>query len=128
LGVQEYFAYDPNDPPIHRGSPRLRGWRLDPVTHQMREMPLRPDGNLWSIHLESSLVPDGRYLRLYDRYGQLRLTQTEAEAKARQVEARRAEMAERRAEDAEKRAEAEAEAKRLLLEKLRSLGIDPDQL
>src|SRR5438445_10942379 len=44
MGVQEYFAYDPNDPPIGRDSPRLCGWRLDPSTHQMREMSLRPDG------------------------------------------------------------------------------------
>jgi hypothetical protein len=128
MGVQEYFAYDPNDPPIQRGSSRLSGWRLDPVIHQMREMPLRADGSLWSIHLESLLLPDGPYLRLYDSHGQRRLTKAEAEerradaeAEARQVEARRAEA------EAEAR---QAEAKRAdaLAEKLRSLGIDPNQI
>lgn len=52
------------------------------------------------MYLDSWLVPDEQYLRLYDNHGQLRLTREEAEAK---------------------RADA-------LAEKLRSLGIDPDQL
>jgi len=56
-------------------------------------MPVRADGCLWSQHLESLLVPDTKYLRLYNNAGQLRLTQAEA-----------------------------------LAEKLRSLGIDPNQL
>lgn len=108
MGVQEYFVYDPNDPLILREpAHRLHGWQLDPVTQQMREIPLRPDGSLWSIQLQSLLVPDGAYLRLYDQYRQLCLTKAEAE--------------ERRAEMAEKRAQ-------ILAEKLRSLGIDPDQL
>src|SRR6266566_3331931 len=129
MGVQEYFAYDPNDPPLRRKpASRLRGWRLDPLTHQMQEMSLRPDGTLWSMHLESFLVPDGPYLRLTDPYGQRRLTKAEAEADARRAhaETQRAEaeaaarQAEaRRAEAAERRAEA-------LAERLRSLGIDPD--
>ncbi len=108
MGVQEYFAYDPNDPPLHRKpASGLRGGRLDPLTHQMRELSLRPDGTLWSMYLESFLVPDGPYLRLHDQYGQRCLTKAEAEA--------------RRAEEAERRAEA-------LAERLRSLGIDPDQI
>jgi hypothetical protein len=73
----------------------------------MRAMLVRPDGSLWSQHLESLLVPDREYLRLYDSTGQRRLTGEEAEAEARRAEARRAEA---------------------LAEKLRSLGIDPDQL
>jgi hypothetical protein len=64
--------------------------------------PLRPnkDGSLWSEELASFLVPDGQLLRLTDRNRQLRLT--EAEARAQQV--------------------------KVLAEKLRSLGVDPDQL
>jgi hypothetical protein len=58
------------------------------------------DGRLWGTKLDSWLVPDGPYLRLYDRDGQMRLTGEEAEA--------------RRAD--------------ILAEKLRSLGINPDQL
>lgn len=108
MGVQEYFAYDPNKRPLRRGAPsRLFGWQLDRASNEMREMPLHPDGSLWSIQLNSRLVPDGQYLRLYDQFGNLRLT---------------------RAEAAERRADAEAEMRRALAEKLRSLGIDPDRI
>ena len=55
--------------------------------------------------MESFLVPDYADLRLYDRNGQLRLTRAEAEV--RRAETRRANA---------------------LAEKLRSLGIDPDQI
>jgi hypothetical protein len=67
----------------------------------------RTDGRLWSPHLESFLVPDGALLRLYDSAGNLRLTKGEADAR---------------------RADIEAEQKRIFAEKLRSLGIDPEQL
>lgn len=115
MGVHEYFAYDPNQPPLRRKAlRRLFGWQLDLTNREMRQMPVSPEGRLWSVHLDSWLAPDGPYLRLYDRNGQLRLTRAEAEAK---------------------RADAEAEARRaeaqrvaLMAEKLRSLGIDPDQL
>ena len=101
MGVKEYFAYDPNERPLKRKTARrLWGWQLDKNTSEMHEMPVYPDGRLWSQHLESFLVPDGDYLRLYDSMGHRRLT--EAEAKARRAEA--------------------------LAEKLRSLGVDPDQL
>jgi hypothetical protein len=66
----------------------------------MRAMPVDVSGRLWSPSLDSFLVPEREYLRLYDRNGQPRLTEAEAEAR---------------------RAEA-------LAEKLRSLGIDPDQV
>ena len=115
MGVQEYFAYDPNDPTVFKDKPgRLLGWRLDPNQQEMGELPLRADGSLWSVQLESFLVPDGPFLRLEDRYGQRRLTKAEAE--------------EQRAEAAERRAEAEAKRAEALAEKLRSLGIDPNQL
>jgi hypothetical protein len=64
------------------------------------------DGFLWSEELASFLVPDGQLLRLADRHRQVRLTEAEAQATARQA--------------AERRAEA-------LAEKLRALGVDPDQ-
>jgi hypothetical protein len=59
-------------------------------------------------------VPDTAYLRLYDSAGNLRLTKGEADAE--------------RAEVAERKAWAEAEQNRIFAEKLRSLGIDPEQL
>jgi hypothetical protein len=101
MGVEEYFAYDPNDPPILGvTAQRLLGWQLDKSRRQMDPLPIEPDGRLWSPHLDSFLIPEGEYLRLYDRHGQLRLTEAEAEAR---------------------RAEA-------LAAKLRSLGIDPDRI
>ena len=114
MGVKEYFAYDPNDRPLLRGtSRRLFGWQLDKGGRVMREMPVCPDGSVWSQYLESLLVPDTKYLRLYDSAGQLRLTGEEAEAEARRAETRRADAEARRAD--------------ALAEKLRALGVDPDQ-
>ena len=121
MGVREYFAYDPNEHPLNRETMRrLFGWQRDKGRGEMRAMPLPLDGRLWSRYLESFLVPDGEFLRLYDTAGQLRLTKAESEARradeeseARQTEARRADAEARRAE--------------ALAERLRSLGIDPDQ-
>jgi Uma2 family endonuclease len=170
MGVQEYYAYDPNEPPLPRSrGRRLFGWQRD--QHGMlRPMTPANGGALWSPQVESWLVPDGAFLRLYDRAGQVRLTRAEeearekviqrerAEAEARQKEIerkraeeaiRRAELEQKRAEEAIRRAEAEAQQKeierqraeeairhaeaeaqrnKLLEEKLRSLGIDPEQL
>jgi regulator of protease activity HflC (stomatin/prohibitin superfamily) len=66
-------------------------------------------------------VPDGPYLRLYDRQGHLRLTQGEVDRYRAEAEAQARRFAERRAE-------AEAEKARIFAEKLRSLGMDPEQL
>ena len=136
MGVKEYFAYDPNDPPINRQSARrLWGWRLDKSSGQMRELAVYPDGRLWSQHLESYLVPDREYLRLYDGQGVLRLTRAEAEAKRAEEEARRAAMEAEARQAAERQAAMEAEARQaaerraeVLDEKIRALGIDADAL
>jgi hypothetical protein len=99
-------------------------------------------GRLWSVHLDSWLVPDGPYLRLSDRYGNMRLTGEEAairraevEAMKAQLEAKRADMEARRAQrEAEarqaeaRRADAESSRAEALAEKLRSLGVDPDKI
>jgi hypothetical protein len=69
-------------------------------------MPTGQDGRIWSTHLDSFLVPDEKYLRLYDRFGHLRLTGFEAQTIRAEMEAQRANS---------------------LAEKLRKLGIDPDQ-
>ena len=107
LGVHEYFAYDPTPSPLAVTRERLFGWRRDPLSGHMLALLPNEDGSLWSRELDSFLVPDKQMLRLSDRNRQLRLTEAEAEAAARQA--------------AERRAEA-------LAEKLRSLGVDPDQL
>ena len=150
MGVQEYFAYDPNQPQVWRNQPyRLCGWRLDKESGLMQQIIPGPDGRLWSEQLDSLLIPDGPKLHLYDYAGDVRLTRSGAEAMARQAAERRAateaqsrRFAERRAQAAERRMQAELQARqiaerraqeeaekaRLLAERLRSLGIDPDQV
>src|SRR5947209_161808 len=59
LGVQEYFAYDPNPFPLAEATmQRLFGWRLDPLSKRMLALWPNPDGSLWSRELDSFLVPD----------------------------------------------------------------------
>lgn len=136
MGVQEYFAYDPHEIPLSASrNRRLFGWRLDQDSQSMKEMQPRPDGSLWSASLESWLVPDGTMLRLYDRNGQMRLTGMEAEAQQRQIEAgqrqieaRRAQAEAQRADAAVQQAEDATQRAQVFAEKLRSLGIDPEQL
>lgn len=115
MGVQEYFAYDPHPMPLApQTTQRLFGWRLDPRAGIMRPLSLRFHGYLRSLELDSYLLADGRWLRLYDPFWHLRLTETEAEAQRAEAETVARRTAERQA--------------RTLAEKLRSLGIDPDQL
>src|SRR5438105_2163027 len=97
MGVQEYFAYDPHRRPLAPATAqRLFGWRLDPREGIMRPLSLWrggslwQHGSLWSVELDSRLVPDGRWLCLYDRYGYLRLTEAETQAQRAEAEARRA--------------------------------------
>ena len=81
LGVQEYYAYDPNDPPYWpKMQGRLRGWRR--VGAQMAEQTHDAQGRLWSAELASWLAPDGALLRLYNHDGHLRMTEGEAERAA----------------------------------------------
>jgi Uma2 family endonuclease len=143
LGVLEYFAYDPNDPPVSReAGRRLWGWKLDARRGVMVELTPTPSGWLWSEQLESWLVPDQTYLRLYDREHQLRLTGEEAQAQRADIQAEQAEEAReeaeeareeaeearKRAEIAEERAEEAIRMAQALAEKLRALGINPDKL
>ncbi len=120
MGVQEYFVYDPNDPPywpINDG--RLRGWYRSEGT--LVEQTKDEQGRLWSNELQSWLVSDGAYLRLYDNAGQQRPTESEA--------ARTAEATERLAKETARTAEAnERLAKERAWAKLRELGIDPTDL
>jgi hypothetical protein len=143
IGVKEYFAYDPHEPQIYpkKIGKRLLGWRYG---ENKQPVAIEPDerGRLWSEVLESWLMPDGAYLRLYDRDGQMRLTWAEAEELAKEAERQRAE-AERLAKEAERQRaeverlakeaellarEAEQAAKEKAWAKLRELGIDPETL
>jgi Uma2 family endonuclease len=94
MGVQEYYAYDPNEPSLPRSvSRRLFGWQFDANRRTMKVMPVGARGEIWSPGLDSWLVSNGNYLRLCERDGRVRLTRAES-----------------------------------LAEKLRSLGIDPDEV
>lgn len=65
LGVQEYYAYDPNEPaywPAKLG--RLHGWQRSGET--LVEQVPDEQGRLWSAELAGWLAADGAYLRLYD--------------------------------------------------------------
>jgi Uma2 family endonuclease len=113
LGILEYYAYDPNEPPYWKNAAqRVRGWRI--VDGKVQEQTLDPRGWLWSAELDSWLVPDGPLLRLFDRDSQPRLTEGEAERAAKE--------AERAAKEAERAAKEQAWAK------LRELGVDPESL
>ena len=135
MGVQEYFAYDPHKRPLASATAqRLFGWRLNPRDATMYPLSLQQHGSLWSVELDSRLVPDGRWLRLSDRSGHLRLTEAETERQQRelanqraQAEAQHAQAAEQQARAEAQRAQAAERRARLLAEKLRSLGLDPDQ-
>jgi Uma2 family endonuclease len=121
IGVQEYYAFDPYEPPLplsRRKGRRLFGWQRDASTGLMRQVDPRPDGSLWSPQLNSFLKPEGMYLRLYDRSGRRRLTEKEVvkekaerEALARQAEAERAEAAIQQLQAEAERAEREAHAR-----------------
>ena len=101
MGVEEYFAYDPNEPPlVQETSHRLFGWRLDRTRGQMVRLPLDAQSRLWSQQLSCWLVPDGTMLRFVDDQHHRWLTEAEAQTRKAQV----------------------------LAEKLRSLGINPDEL
>ncbi len=138
MGVEEYYAYDPNDPMLslsRREGQRLFGWHRDPATGLMEPLSLNDQGQLWSPRLDSYLVPDEQYLRLHNSRGEPRLTREQAEAlradveaEARRMEHLRAQAERQRAEMEARRAEAEARKAQAYAERLRALGIDPDQL
>ena len=120
-GVLEYFAYDPREKRAKKhGLRRLWGWRLVEGKFVAIE-PEGPDGRLWSEQLQSWLVPQEQKLKLYDRDGNVRLTEAEYAQQRIQQERLRAEQQRLEAEQQKQRAEK-------LAEKLRELGIDPDEI
>ena len=122
MGVEEYFFYDPDDSPHWRHTRRrLLGWQFDKATGAITEMVPDREGRLWSQHLDSFLVPDGISLRLYDSNHQQRLTGEEARTQEAEALAQKTEaLARERA--------ALAREREVLIQKLRSLGVDPDEI
>ena len=84
LGVKEYYTFDPNVPKVWRKiSGRLLGWRYEdgePIPLSINEQ-----GRIWSDALECYLEENDTKLKLYNRQGELCLTQAEAERQARLV-------------------------------------------
>ncbi|MCU0495346.1 MAG: Uma2 family endonuclease [Chloroflexaceae bacterium] len=110
FGVQEYYLYDPNDPPyISDNGERLRGWHL--VDGVMVPQQPNAKGHLWSPELEAWLVPDDDFLRLYGDDGQRWLTAAEAQAQQALEAAQQALEATKQAQAAAKLAKAERAAK-----------------
>jgi hypothetical protein len=108
MGVQEYFFYDPDDSSTWKHTQRrLIGWQFYKATGAITEMLPDQEGRLWSQHLDSFLVPDGMYLRLYDSFWQRRLTGEEARTQEAETLAQKTEA---------------------LIQKLRSLGVNPDEI
>jgi Uma2 family endonuclease len=89
MGVDEYYAYDPNRPPLslsRKQGRRLFGWQRDRASGTLREILPDDRGRLWSPVLQSYLVPDGKSPHLTDRFGNLRLTRAETlEKKLREL-------------------------------------------
>lgn len=137
MGVLEYYAFDPYDPPLplsRRKGGRLFGWQRNAITRPLQKVLPELDGRLWSPQLRSWLKADGKYLRLYDLLWNRRLTEIEVETAVRQAEAERAEREAARAtreaasaQAAIQQLQVEAARAQALAEKLRALGIDPDQ-
>ncbi len=102
--AKEYIAYDPRAKRLWPGS-RLKAWRLV----EGRYVELIPDkrGWIWSEELESWLVEDDEYLRLYDEQANQRLTPTESEQHRADQEQSRADQEQSRADQAEAELQAE---------------------
>ena len=110
LGVKEYFTYDPYTRQIwHNQGTRLLGWRYTPDGVQV--IPADERGHLRSEVLDSTLVPEGQMLRLYDPYGNLRLTTEEVERLTRQ-QAEQRERQERQAREQAEQREMQARSER----------------
>jgi Uma2 family endonuclease len=86
LGVQEYFTYDPNMPPLWGvKNQRLRGWSYNPVG-QAIILETDERGWLWSEQLQAWLEPDSKTLHLCNQAGQRLLTEAETKQAALQAE------------------------------------------
>jgi Uma2 family endonuclease len=131
--LPEYFWFHPR-------TKEFKGFRLESGKYQA----ITPNetGRLWSEELVLFLGVTDEMLRLFTAAGELVLQPEEAEAIAkeqaqRQAEQaqqqaeqlqRQAEQAQRQAEQAQRQAEQERQQKERLAERLRQLGVDPDEI
>lgn len=139
LGVNEYYVYDLNEQTLWtknwRDYSRLIGWHRSSASGEFELITKDKFGRLWSDELASWLVVESVGLRLYDVNGQLRLTEAEALQQRLEAEKLRAEAETRRAETERLKAEAETRRANIadlenqkMAQKLRELGINPDEI
>jgi Uma2 family endonuclease len=118
MGVEEYFAYDPNTPMVWADrSTRLRGWRYANGTTQT----IVPDarGWLWSNSLQLWVVPGGKYPTFLKADEQPLIT-PQQEARLHKAALERAEEQQRRAaEQAAREAERAERAEQFIIEETR---------
>ena len=120
MGVEEYYLYDPETPQhLKYKGRRLVGWKLNRDKKILEEMQPEQQGRLWSEQLQSFLIPDDDYLRLYDSEGQLRLTEAEAREQHERELEQQAWSLEQKARLSEKKARQSEEKARLSDEKAR---------
>ena len=134
-GIEEVYIYDASIPRVwpRRLPERLKGYRVENGT--MVEQQPDADGRIWSVALDSWLVPDGTLLLLADAKSNIRLTEG-AVAEERALAAQEQALIAQERADAEalarQQAEAQARAMQAQIEAykvlLRAQGIDPDAL
>ncbi|ACK66458.1 protein of unknown function DUF820 [Rippkaea orientalis PCC 8801] len=127
--TKEYYIFDPFE------SNSLQGWRLD--DHQHYQEIIR-DQRGWlssetlelylgtwygTIHHESA-----SWLRFYNQEGHLILLPEEAAQQQAEIAQQQAEMAKQQAKMAEERAETAEQKAQRLANRLRELGINPDEI
>mgnify|MGYP002777071885 CR=1 FL=1 len=118
----EYFWFSPE-------SLEFMGFRLS--GNQYQEIPLTDEGWRWSDELQLFLGIHDRKLRYFSPEGQLIPTANEVaeqELERAEQEQQRADQERQRAEQERQRADQERQRADQLAERLRSLGINPDEL
>jgi len=115
-GVEEYYIYDPDDIEL-TGLLRCGDW-LEPIENMNEWVSPR-------LGIRFEITPDT--LVIYRADGQRFLTPVELDH-LREQECQRAEEERQRAEEAMAQLEQEQQRYQALIEKLRSRGIDPEQL
>ncbi len=127
LGVQEYFQYDPTGDYL---DPCLQGFTLqDGIYRPLTKQDLGSEQlQIWSQALGLWLRVESGQLRFWENRQQQGLPTYQEIDQARQAASDRAEQERQRAEQERQRAEQEQQRAERLAERLRDLGIDPEDL
>ena len=115
MGIKEYFACDPNYPPVWSPTQpprlsRLRGWHYDEMGQPIEIMP-DEQRRLRSEELDCYLIEDGNFISFVDANGQPLLTERVALAVARQEAEQQLQAEAQARQEAEQQLQAEAQAR-----------------